>query len=116
MKVSLHGRLRGASAPHVQAGSSTCPFGTLGALSRYPFVCPPSELEQLFGFPHIFSTLGTELPELIGLCGRILVFYQGRLVGDLDGSRLDDHRLLHLINTGERPPGTALSREPGQQA
>ena len=52
----------------------------------------------------LFSS--TELPELIGLCDRILVFYRGRLVGEVAGSGGDSHTLLHLINTGERPPQT----------
>ena len=43
----------------------------------------------------------TELPELIGLCDRILVIYRGRLAGDVAATSLDDRRLLHLINTGE---------------
>jgi ribose transport system ATP-binding protein len=46
----------------------------------------------------------TELPELIGLCDRILVFYRGRLVGDLVGDGLDSRGLLHAINTGEVAP------------
>jgi ribose transport system ATP-binding protein len=50
----------------------------------------------------IFSS--TELPELIGLCDRILVLYRGRLVDELSGDGIDNHTLLHLINTGERPP------------
>ena len=50
----------------------------------------------------IFSS--TELPELIGLCDRILVLYRGRLVDELSGDGIDNHMLLHLINTGERPP------------
>ena len=33
----------------------------------------------------LFSS--TELPELIGLCDRILVLYQGRLAGELVGRR-----------------------------
>ena len=52
----------------------------------------------------LFSS--TELPELIGLCDRILVFYRGRLAGEVAGSGVDSHSLLHLINTGERPPQT----------
>jgi ribose transport system ATP-binding protein len=43
----------------------------------------------------------TELPELIGMCDRILVFYRGRLVGEVAGEALDGRRLLHAINTGE---------------
>ena len=47
----------------------------------------------------LFSS--TELPELIGLCDRILVIYQGRLVGEVAGQQVDSRALLRLINTGE---------------
>jgi ribose transport system ATP-binding protein len=53
----------------------------------------------------LFSS--TELPELIGLCDRILVFYRGRLAGELVGGEIDDHSLLHMINTGEVAPGVS---------
>ena len=43
----------------------------------------------------------TELPELIGLCYRILVCYRGRLAGEVGGVDLDSRTLLHAINTGE---------------
>jgi ribose transport system ATP-binding protein len=49
----------------------------------------------------LFSS--TELPELIGLCDRILVLYQGRLAGELAGEAIDSRTLLHLINTAEMP-------------
>lgn len=49
----------------------------------------------------IFSS--TELPELIGLCDRILILYRGRMVGEVAGGSVDDRTLLHLINTGEEP-------------
>ena len=45
----------------------------------------------------------TELPELVGLADRILVLYRGRLTAQAVGGRIDDHGLLHAINTG-RPP------------
>lgn len=48
----------------------------------------------------LFSS--TELPELIGLCDRILVIYQGRLAGEVSGHGMDSHAILHLLNTGER--------------
>ena len=47
----------------------------------------------------LFSS--TELPELIGLCDRILVIYQGRLVGEVRGGETDNRALLRLINTGD---------------
>jgi len=53
----------------------------------------------------LFSS--TELPELIGLCDRILVLYRGRLAGELAGGEIDDHSLLHMINTGEVTPGAS---------
>jgi ribose transport system ATP-binding protein len=46
----------------------------------------------------LFSS--TELPELIGLCDRILVFYRGRLAGECAPSSIDSGRLLQAINTG----------------
>jgi len=49
----------------------------------------------------LFSS--TELPELIGLCDRILVIYQGRLVADLSGAALDSRIVLHVVNTGRLP-------------
>jgi len=49
----------------------------------------------------LFSS--TELPELIGLCDRILVVYQGRIAGEVSGSLMNEHTLLHLTNTGEMP-------------
>ncbi|MGF1624227.1 MAG: sugar ABC transporter ATP-binding protein [Alphaproteobacteria bacterium] len=42
----------------------------------------------------------TELPELVGLADRILVFYRGRLALDLDGAAVSDHEVLHAINAG----------------
>jgi ABC-type sugar transport system ATPase subunit len=47
----------------------------------------------------------TELPEIVGLADRILVLYRGRLVVEANGGDIDDHGLLHAINTG-RPPGS----------
>jgi ABC-type sugar transport system ATPase subunit len=45
----------------------------------------------------------TELPEIVGLADRILVLYRGRLAVDVRGGEIDDHGLLHAINTGRRP-------------
>jgi ribose transport system ATP-binding protein len=47
----------------------------------------------------------TELPEVVGLADRILVLYRGRLAVEATGGEIDDHGLLHAINTG-RPPGS----------
>jgi ribose transport system ATP-binding protein len=47
----------------------------------------------------------TELPEVVGLADRILVLYRGRLAVEANWGEMDDHGLLHAINTG-RPPGS----------
>ena len=52
----------------------------------------------------------TELPELIGLCDRILVIYRGRMVGDVSGAALDSRTVLHLVNTGEWPESLQTER------
>jgi ABC-type sugar transport system ATPase subunit len=48
----------------------------------------------------------TELPELVGLADHILVLYRGRLAGRFEGGTVDDHGLLHAINTGRLPETT----------
>jgi ribose transport system ATP-binding protein len=58
-------------------------------------------IRQLAAEGRIVLFSSTELPELIGLCDRILVMYRGRLVGELAGSAMHNRALLHLINTGE---------------
>ncbi len=45
----------------------------------------------------------TELPEIVGLADRILVLYRGRLALEAAAGELDDHGLLHAINTGRAP-------------
>ena len=54
----------------------------------------------------------TELPELVGLADRIVVFYRGRIAGEMRGGELDDPGLLHAINTGELPGVATLSPTP----
>ena len=55
----------------------------------------------------LFSS--TELPELIGLCDRILVLYRGRVAGELSGTDVDSRALLHLINTGQMPAAASAA-------
>jgi ribose transport system ATP-binding protein len=51
----------------------------------------------------------TELPELVGLADRILVFYRGRLTSEIAGIDATDHAVLHAINTGLPPEGSGLT-------
>ncbi len=57
----------------------------------------------------------TELPEVVGLADRILVLYRGRLAAEANGGEIDDHGLLHAINTGRSPdaapPGRTTTEE-----
>lgn len=43
----------------------------------------------------------TEVPELIGMCDRIVGLYRGRVVLDTAAQELDSSSLLHAINTGD---------------
>ncbi|MFO1541087.1 MAG: sugar ABC transporter ATP-binding protein, partial [Chloroflexota bacterium] len=59
----------------------------------------------------------TELPELVGLADRILVFYRGTLAFALEGAATSDHEVLHAINTG-RPMDAAdgpATHTPGKE-
>lgn len=60
-----------------------------------------SLIRQMSAKGGIVLFASTELPELIGLCDRILVIYRGRLASVVGSTALDVSRLLHLINTGE---------------
>ena len=42
----------------------------------------------------------TEVPELIGMCDRVVGLYRGRVVVDTPTAGLDSSSLLHAINTG----------------
>ncbi|MGD9734303.1 MAG: sugar ABC transporter ATP-binding protein [Solirubrobacterales bacterium] len=54
----------------------------------------------------IVLVASSDLDELAILCDRVLVFFQGRLRGELAAADLSEHRLLEAINTGE------LARDP----
>jgi ABC-type sugar transport system ATPase subunit len=58
-------------------------------------------IRQLSAEGRIVLFSSTELPELIGLCDRIMVLYRGRMVGALEGSDINEHDLLHIVNTGK---------------
>ena len=57
-------------------------------------------IRQLADEGRIVLFRSTELPELVGLADRILIFYRGRLTFELDGASTTDHDVLHAINTG----------------
>jgi ABC-type sugar transport system ATPase subunit len=45
----------------------------------------------------------TDLEELVALCDRVLVFHRGSLCSELRGSEVDQHTVLHAMNTGALP-------------
>lgn len=57
-------------------------------------------IRQLAAEGRIVLFSSTELSELVGLCDRIIVLYRGGVAGELAGAAINEHQLLHLINTG----------------
>jgi ABC-type sugar transport system ATPase subunit len=55
---------------------------------------------QLAGEGRVVLMSSSELPEYARLCDRVLVFYRGRVRGELVGAAITDHALLEAINTG----------------
>jgi ABC-type sugar transport system ATPase subunit len=43
----------------------------------------------------------TEADELASICERVLIFYRGRITGELSGRGIDQHAVLEAINTGQ---------------
>jgi ribose transport system ATP-binding protein len=48
--------------------------------------------------------ISSELPELLGLCHRIAVMRQGRIVGEVSGERMTEERIMHLAAGVEGEP------------
>ena len=47
--------------------------------------------------------LSSELPELIGLCDRVLVVREGRLAGEVAGDEMTEDQIMYLASVGGRP-------------
>jgi ribose transport system ATP-binding protein len=45
--------------------------------------------------------ISSELPELIGVCDRVLVVREGRIVGAVAGEQMTEDRIMHLASIGE---------------
>lgn len=67
-------------------------------------------MRQLSAEGRIVLFSSTELPELVGLCDRIIVLYRGRFAGVLAGTAITERELLHVINTGELEVATRSIR------
>jgi len=59
--------------------------------------------------------ISSELPELIGLCDRILVMADGRLTGEVAGPAMTQERIMELATSGRRAGRAAVdcSGRPG---
>jgi len=57
-------------------------------------------VRQLADSGRIVLLRSTELPEIVGLADRILVFYRGRLAVECRGGDVDASDLLRAVNTG----------------
>ena len=44
--------------------------------------------------------ISSELPEVIGLCDRVYVMYEGRITGQLDREELDQESIMHYAMGG----------------
>jgi ribose transport system ATP-binding protein len=53
-------------------------------------------------------TLSRELPELIGLCDRILVVHERKIVADIPASETSEHEIIHSA-IGRRQDADALA-------
>jgi ABC-type sugar transport system ATPase subunit len=45
----------------------------------------------------------TDLDEIVEICDRVAVFFEGRICAEMDKGSLEQHRLLEVMNTSEVP-------------
>lgn len=45
--------------------------------------------------------ISSELPELIGVCDRVLVVREGRISGEVTGDRMTEENIMHLASVGD---------------
>ncbi len=48
--------------------------------------------------------ISSELPELIGVCDRVLVVREGRITGEVTGEDMTEERIMHLASIAEQRP------------
>ena len=51
--------------------------------------------------------ISSELPELIGVCDRVLVVREGRIAGEVTDDEMTEDRIMHLASLGEQRPVAA---------
>ncbi len=58
-------------------------------------------INQLAGEGKGILVISSEMPELIGICDRIYVLYEGRIVGEIDGREATQEKIMRAIVRGE---------------
>jgi ribose transport system ATP-binding protein len=48
--------------------------------------------------------ISSELPELIGLCDRVIVVREGRIAGEVSGEAMTEQRIMHLASIADEGP------------
>lgn len=51
--------------------------------------------------------ISSELPELIGVCDRVLVVREGKLAGEVAGARMTEENIMHLASIDPQQAGSA---------
>ena len=50
-----------------------------------------------------FSMISSEMPELLGMCDRIYVMNEGRLIAELDVAEASQEKIMHaIVKSGRR--------------
>ena len=48
--------------------------------------------------------ISSELPELIGVCDRVLVVREGRITGEVAGEEMTEERIMYLASIADEGP------------
>ena len=40
--------------------------------------------------------ISSELPEIVGVCDRVVVMYEGRMCGTLEGDRINEYSIIQM--------------------
>lgn len=51
--------------------------------------------------------ISSELPELIGVCDRVLVVREGRIAGEVAGADMSEDQIMYLASIGAKPPAAS---------
>lgn len=55
--------------------------------------------------------ISSELPELIGLCDRVLVIREGTISGEVAGEAMTEENIMHLASIAQSDPAAQFAAE-----